>query len=249
MNKIYHLECEPDGCEVSAIINGLPFYEANGTNAPVIISKPINSVLIGIDNEVKLLIKPPFSTNEVKSLEPYSVKVKIKLYDSDDITGPEKGVVLVENKFNDTPIGTLKFNNEIYNFSNRLVNSPKIKKEEVLQYALLLKEILESKNIELVVKEFLEKLKDYAFVYGDSQESMITGFKEYIKNYYFNKSPRLDFTKDDIVLDAWCEDRVWQVSVGLDREELILSKPDEEGMEYATKIFVGKIDNTLKIIR
>lgn len=249
MTKIYHLECEPDGCAVSALINGLPYFKANGTNAPVIISKPINAVLIGNKNDIIFTIVPPFSYSEESSTELFSVNVKIKVYDNNDITGPEKGELIMEQKFINVLAGHITFNNELYNFSNRLKLSPKISKDDVFAYADRLRTVLKSENITNILSEFKEKLIDYAISYGDTTETMLDGFKDYLINYYLPNSPILDFSNEEIVLDSFCDDRIWQISVGLNRKEFMRTSPDSEGYEYVTKVFVAKIGHQISVIR
>lgn len=246
--KIYHLEVEAVNCEVNGIINGLPCYNARGIDAPVTISKPINSVLIGKNNQIQLVATPKELTSFVDP-EPYTIKARIKLYDDGDVTGPENGKLLKEEVYTNTPVNLLSFDNEYFNFSNRLLLAPRITKEEVLQYAEKLQAILRQQSPAPVIAEFQEKLKDYAFVYGDTVDTMYDGFREYLSNRYFPNKPRLDFSRHDIIAEPYCGERLWQISVGLDREEFLYAGPDPDDMIYTTKVFVGRVNDQLMVVR
>jgi hypothetical protein len=251
VTKIYHLECEVDGCEMQGLINGFPEYSANGLNAPVTFSKPISCVLVGSNNEIHLLLNPPITVDSEgeEVSPPYKVTARVKEYGLEDVTGPEQGKIIIEQVFENTRIGNFTFNNEQIDFKHRLKSTPEIEKEDVQAYASKLKEILESQDSSLVLEEFKEKLFDYAFVYGDTPETMYAGFENYLKEIYFSKSPILDFTLDEIVCTPWCENRIWELSVGPKLVEFMLTKPDEEDMEYATRIFVAKVNGRIQVIR
>jgi hypothetical protein len=243
---IYHLEVEAKFCKVDGLLNGFPIYSLNGNN-PAIFSKPINAGLIGSNNLLSFLITP---SEKIDISEIYSIQGSIKKYTSNQMTGPDQGEIVATFSQQNLPVAAVTFDNEIFDFSSLLKENPKIEKEiNIIEYAEKLITLLKQTNKGLILSEFDFKLRDYAFAYSVDKEILVNQFFDYLENNYFANDPILDIRREDIYIRPWCDKRIWEIGVGADFTELMLTRPNNDGIEYATKIFVAYINNSIKVVR
>jgi hypothetical protein len=247
MSFIYHLEVEAKYCEVTGIVNKLPMYELDGEN-PAIFSKPINAALIGKHNLINFLILPSELSKNTEL--GYGIKGAIKKYHNSDMTGPDQGEIVKTFSFQNIPTGIVEFDNEVFNYSSLLSKGMKIPDKGAIEpYAIKLKKLFQAGNTESILQEFKPKLDDYAVAYNTPPEELYSQFKDYLTTKYFPNNPILDFSDEEIFYRPWCEKRVWEIGIGPEFSEFVLTAPNDSGIEYATKLFVGLVDGKLKIVR
>jgi hypothetical protein len=204
--------------------------------------------LVGKENEVNLIITPtnPLDPNRKN----YSIKGAVKKYESTDFTGPDQGEVIFPFHFENTLAVSFKFENDYFDYKNVLIENRPIKdKATIKNYAHKLIDILRTGNVENILNEFKPKLTDYAAAYFVSPEFMFNEFIRFLNEKYFVNSPRLKFAEDEISLRPWCDEKIWEIGVGFEMEELLLTAPSDEGLEYATKVYVGFSGRDLKVVR
>jgi hypothetical protein len=247
MSLIYHLEVEARFCNVLGLVNQFPIYKLDGEK-PVVFSRPVNSTLIGKGNVMDFIIRPTHLQDPER--KNYSIAGSVKKYQKDDFTGPDQGEVVINFRFENQPAARVTFDNEKFDYKKLLVEGRPIKdKEEVKRYAMKLIGLLSAKNLKPILAEFKPKLDDYAVAYDIDAGEMYDQFSFYLKDKYYRNNPRLDVPDAELTMRSWCEDRIWEVGVGPEMEELLLAGPTERGTEYATTIYVGQVNNELKVVR
>ncbi len=247
MENIYHLEITARYCSVLGLINKFPIYELNGEN-PTTFSKPINSVLIGEKNGVELIITPSDLMHPEKG--DFGISGAVKKYGKEDFTGPDQGEIIHEFKYEKMPLAAFSFRNDFFNFNKLLNESPKIDNKEILiNYGMKIRDLIAERKAEDLLNEFRFKLNDYALCYHISPDDLYEQFLFYLEDRVFPNNPRVDFIKEELNIVSWCEDRIFEIGVGLSKEELILTEANEEGMEYATRVYVGLVNGVPKVVR
>ncbi|MEZ5198027.1 MAG: hypothetical protein R2764_17060 [Bacteroidales bacterium] len=243
---IYHLEVEARFCKVEAILNGFPILSLNGIN-PAVFSTPINIALIGKDNQIKFIITPE---NPLDTESEYSIKGNIKEYEDFQMTGPDQGNVITSFSHEKKLAATLQFDNKDFDFSKLLLEGKQFDDLEIIKdYAERLQKQLINKNTGALSNEFTPKMIAYGEAYNVEPEVLIEEFVEYLNDDFFPNKPLLDFSRAEILARPWCEKRIWEIGVGLDYREFMTTTPDEDGFEYALRIFVGMIDGKLRVVR
>lgn len=247
MEFIYHLEIEARYCSVLGLVNKFPIYELNGEN-PTSFSKPINSVLIGHENNVELVITPSDPFHPVRG--DFGISGAIKKYGKEDFTGPDQGEIIHNFKYEKMPLASFSFNNDVFNFSKLLNKSDKIEnKELIVDYALKLRDLISGRKTTDLLNEFKLKLDDFAICYHISPSDLYDQFVFYLNERVFPNHPRVSFSREELNIVAWCDNRIFEIGVGLEKEELLLTEPNEEGLEYATRVFVGLVNGIPKVVR
>lgn len=244
---IYHLEVEARFCIVKAILNGFPIYDVDGSN-PVIFSKPINAALIGKNNSLSFAISSA-KPEDIKF--EYSIKGSIKQYMSGlQMTGPDQGQKIAEFTYQNLPAAVLNFDNEKFDHSSLFYKSPKIEdRESLLDYAINLKDILQQRNYKLILAEFDPKLSVYSIAYSLDKGILVKQFRDYLNDKYYFNTPILNFSNKQIYFRSWCEKRIWEIGVGPELNPFMQTEPNEDGLEYVTRVFISTVENSLKIVR
>ncbi|MBP7167193.1 MAG: hypothetical protein KBB64_06010 [Bacteroidia bacterium] len=243
---IYHLEVDARFCKVIALVNGFPSFELDG-KIPTIFSKPINSSLIG-ENQVSFAIVPSNPFDQYG--KDYLIRGAIKIYEADDITGPEKGEKVTEFNFEKMLAGVIRFSNSNFNFTDLLVKNQRVENpEEVKDYAEVLRNNLMNRNTVSILDEFSPKLKDYALCYQLPFIEMKDQFRKYLEDTFYVKNPLLNFERDEIFLRSWCDNRIFEVGIGPEYDPLLITEPDENGKVYTTKVYVGLVNGEIKVVR
>jgi hypothetical protein len=193
----------------------------------------------------------------------------IKQYGTDDISGPENGRIISaidfeivkQNRQKDAgiipnlaalfPISeTYSFDNEDgLSFKDRLIDAPVIKDENVvLDYARHLRELIQQRNTKELFEEYKTKLDDYDNAYPDQkEEDNFEWFKKLMEKKYYPRGPVDDFKDEELLLVPWCDGRVWEIALKPDRA--FFCTKGLNGKRLSIEVFVGMIDNKLRIIR
>jgi hypothetical protein len=247
MNCIYHLELEARFCKVLGIVNGFPIYQLDGTH-PAVFSKPINSALVGKENKIDFVITPayPFEPNRGE----YAISGSIKKYSANDFTGPDQGEIVHAFTYEKMPAASFTFHNDIFDFSEVLKNSePFEDKDAIVDYALKLLKLIDNRDVSSLLQEFKLKLRDYAICYSMQADELYAQFVDYINEKIFTNEPFTNFSKEEINLQSWCDKRIWEIGIGIGSDELIRTTPNDEEIEYATRVFVGLVNGEIKVVR
>jgi hypothetical protein len=249
--KFYYLDLSANKCNVLGLLNGFPIYELKAPSM-VNFAMPINTALIGMNNQLSIAMTPA-SYEEPMNLatfDPMTMTVKgaVKVYGEGEISAPKNGERILEINLVGSP-GTFSFDNDLINFSSLFLNSPEIEEEEIIEkYALYLRYIFEKKDVELIMKEFDDKLRGIAFAFFEDFSASQNDFRAFMENIFLPLEPNLAFDEFDLRLRSWCDNRIWEIAIYPNRE-LLVSSPDDDGYEYAIKVFVAMVDGELKVVR
>jgi len=267
MPSVYSMELYASKCIFEITANGLFLFHKNAANGRSI-SYPLNTELIGKDNVVNITLLPTVLENgQISRLEDINISGTIKRYGEDDFTGPETGQLLTKIDFTDVitkskalsfkitdpsklfPLSKeFKFDNDELSFRNRLLEAPIIIDEKMLlAYAEKLRDIIARQDVEELYKEYKPKLDDYTIAYPKQFPDPKQWFIDFLKNDFFPGGPITDFKRDAIGLKSWCGGRIWEIFVKPEQE--FFRNKGLDGDINTMELFVGMVDNSLKILR
>jgi hypothetical protein len=249
--QFYYLDITANNCNVLGLLNGFPIYQLKAPSL-VNFAMPINSALVGQNNQLSIALTPASFDQELNlaAFDPMTMTAKgaIKIYGEGEISAPENGERIMEIDLKGVP-GSFSFDNELVDFSWLFRGSPEIEEERIVEeYALYLRSIFEQKNTELIEKEFHPKLKAIAGSFFEDFDKSVEEFRGFMNDIFLPLEPNLSFDEFDLNLTPWCKDRIWEISI-FPHRELLVSSPDEDGYEYAIKVFVALVDGEMKVVR
>jgi len=222
--------------------------EANGLISPVNVAAPLNRALVLTDNVLMIQPVPPGDPADFSDPSEMIIDAKLKLYSEDDVSAPENGEVLDSQSSEGlTPIEFI-FDNEKLDFSNTFRKSVKVEDEDWIEtYALKLKDLFENSDIDQLMIEFEPKLKELALAYYEPFSEYKAQFSNYMRYEIIQNSPKMDWDEKMLRLVPYCDKRLWELRVG--DSEFVITEPDSEGYENVVRVFVGVVEDELKILR
>jgi hypothetical protein len=267
MQFVYSLELFAGKCIVEVTANGLLLFRADAKHG-VGKSYPFNTELVGNGNQVVITTIPTLlDSGTISTTKDIIIKGTLKKYKTGETTGPECGELITTIDFtNDitvkeaqaaTPADlvkifplsqTITFDNEGVSFKNRLIDAPKISDKTILlDYAEKLRDILARKDLDALYKEYKPKLDDYVLAYPQEFPAPREWFDNLFGNDFFPGEPITDFKRDKIGLRTWCEGRIWEIFIA--PAQPLFQTRGANGFISSIEVFVGLVDNNLKIIR
>lgn len=249
--QYYYLDISAKNCNVLGLLNGFPIYQLKAPS-PVNFAMPINSVLIGRNNQLSIALTPASFDEELNlhdfDLMSMEAKGSIKIYREGEISAPENGQKILEFNLVGKP-GTFTFDNNTIDFRRLFLEGPEIDEEQLIEeYALYLKSIFEQKDLVRIEEAFYPKLRAVAHSFFENFNGHVDDFRGFMKNIFLPLNPNLGFDQFDLKLVPWCDNRVWEIGLW-NQKELLVTEPDEDGYEYGIKIFVAMVNGSLKVVR
>jgi len=267
MEPFYYLEVFANNCIIEITVNGLFLARSDAKNGSSL-NYPFNTELIGKGNTVSITAIPTLLDSGAISLfSDVVINGALKKYQPGDITGPESGEIIAAIDFEEvksekskdvTGLAALAalfplqksyvFDNETLDFKNRLVDAPVISdKEKLFDYGIFLRNLLERQDLNGLCKEFEPKLKDYGITYPNDLPDPIKWFKDFMTTDFFPGGPITGFSRDAIGLRSWCDGKIWELFIKPTTQ--FFSNRGDDGDINSIEIFVGLVDDQLKIIR
>lgn len=249
---IYTLDITMNNCIVEGLINGFPAYSYNAVFMGNY-SYPLNAFLAQ-NNKLTLRIRAiDDSTESIKS--DISLTGSIKEYNIGDISGPEYGKILLEINLEEFDGDKLPLQKEYSfdtagpSFNNLFYKSEKLFDQELIKdYGLYLINIYKNKRIDLILKEFEFKIKDFSEAYFDTEENFRKELSDFMISKMFPLDIKDDIYSDNLVLTPYCDNRIWHITVN-NGNQLITSNFNSEDDCYSIPIYVAKINGNYKVIR
>jgi len=235
----YYLKVSTTNVEVQCYINGFPVYEIK-TTGTVINQVPVNLALIGKNNTLKIVAKPTGDNAFVNGdIVPYKGG---EMVGTDD---DREGVLSFEFSTENESIKTFEFNNDRYDYSDILINTPKIEDEERLKdYAIELVAMVERRDTENLLEQLRPKIEDYAKAYTVESDIMIQNMRQVLNENIFTMK-REKVQREDIELVSHCDGRLWELR---QNGHPLIYRETENGSEQM-EVYVGEIDGMLRIVR
>jgi len=262
---IYHAGLSANYCICKVMVNGLGVTTVNAEKVGST-QYPCNTELIGKENTVAIEVMP--ASPDLGALDKVNVQGYVKRYSPDEITGPESGELLMA--FNlEQKIAELKANpfavnlgevfpftltgtfdsEDVPSFRNRLVDADVIaNKAELLNWGMNFKRMLEKQDVAALYEQYEPKLIDYDIAYPEDKEpDNLEWFSDWMTEKIFPQIPVTDFTMDDINCVKWCDGRIWELQ--LKDGGPLWRTIGKDGKRTKVQVFVGLINNAIKIIR
>jgi hypothetical protein len=267
MEPIYYVEVFANNCIIEITVNGLFLARSDAKNGSSL-NYPFNTELIGKGNTVTVATYPTLlDSGVISSFTDVIVNGAIKKYQLGDITGPESGEIVEivdfeevkkEKSENVSGLAALAalfplkksyvFDNEGLSFKNRFIDAPAIQdKDKLLDYGLLLRNLLEARNLDRLCAEFEPKLKDYGITYPQDLPDPVKWFRDFMQTDFFPGSPITSFDRNAIGLRSWCDGKVWELY--LKPSTTFFSNKGDDGDINNVEIYVGLVGDQLKVIR
>jgi hypothetical protein len=249
---VYYLEVTAENCIIKGEINGFPFYDLNAKYRTYF-AAPMNIGLISKENTVVVNILPADSQEITQGKVNLEVKadVKIKTYNNGEISAPELGTVILEQNFSAPGSYPLKFENKSeISFDTFFRSIEKIEDQELVQqFARSIVDMVKSKNIDALEKEFSWKIEQYAHAYYTDPDQykqfaidfLLTGILENLPKDYEEQSRVL-------LLLPYCDKKIWYCYLP-NKEDLIYSEEDEDGNVNFIPVYISKMNGKFMIVR
>ena len=170
-----------------------------------------------------------FPLHSTATIATYPVNVYLKpknnVVTSDAPVTFEKGF---EGDMSGTAIDTLDQND--YDFSHRFTTP--IREDAVMAYASRLKQLFDAKDIDVLMSEFSEKLKDFSIAYTFDPKL----FREMLERY-LTSAPAIT----DISCQSYCDGTLWRLR---SQDDYFFVSG-----EYFLDVFVAWVDGRVRVIR
>ena len=233
----YHLKViSSSKASVHCFINGFPVFEtlsfsraANNT--------PINLYLICTNNSLEVTLDGTVDDISVEgNISTYNEGEMVDAADGKDGIAPFKLSGKNQN-------ANVSFNNTGPDFSYLFKNAPILTNEKLVkEYAKALLQLLKDKNTKALADEMSPKFKDYAKVYGKSEEHFRTEFETFFDNTFLKQPEEVSPASPVIVLTPLCQKRIYKVC--LENKKALFVRG-----HYSFQIYVAMIDGKLKVVR
>lgn len=247
----YYLELTAINCIVRAKLNGVPAYNLNA-KYETYFAKPINELLIGEKNSLDIELSPIIETkdiNESIELPTYYAKGSIKLYREGEVSSPEEGEMVIRIEQVNKLISNFHFNNIKFDFQEIMLETKVVNSEEqVRNYAFELLNLLQNHDTAALYKAFEPKFKDHQIAYYKDEIKLGEDFEQYMSSNFYPNLSSILIPKEQLRLKPHCNKRIWEVQIAPD-DPLFHTEENEEGDIFSIKIFIGLVNEQLKIVR
>lgn len=249
----YYICIEAKYCTYQVLVNGFPVLIVNAERIDNV-EKPINLYLVGI-NEIIISMK---ATEKDKTEDPpiddiskILFEVKIKKYNAGERTGPDDGEIIEEVTFNGKTSGKFEFENDYFDFSEILKDSPVITNiEELKSYGVELFNLSIERKFNKLVKEFEPKIIDTATAFFQNKNNIEKQFKDQLKSKFFRyPNEIIELSKDQINAIPWCDNMIFQLVVNPDSPLIWAYSNKEHTGKSKMHVFVAMVNGALKVVR
>jgi len=235
----YYLKISTANVKVQCFVNGFPVYEIK-TDGEVMNQVPINLALVGENNELKIIAKP-LSDNAF-------IGGSIALYGGGDIVSSDddkEGVLTFNFNIEDKTTKTFTFNNDRFDFSDILTNTPVIDDEDrIINYAVEILAMIERRDTKALLEQLEPKISDYAESFSVEKSLMVENMKMVLnESVFFMQRDKVQ--RGDIKPEAHCGGRVWELRAN--GHPLIYTINEETAQQM--EIYVAEVDGVLRIVR
>jgi hypothetical protein len=263
--NFYYIEIAAKACNATVIVNGLrvSFLEAPKGGS---LQLPCNTELIAKTNILEVSVAP--TSIDPGFLDKITLDGEVTTYPEGSMVSPETRTVLESfsidpriQEIKENPLAgnpaelfpfkvTAKFvSDDAPSFDDRLNKTKPIENVEALKdWAIKFKEYLEVRNIDALYDLYEPKLLDYDIAYPNAKEpDNRKWFSDWMSDDIFLQTPFTDFKRDDIEPKKWCDGRIWEITLKGNRP--LWSTIGFDGRRSRVKVFVGMVENKIKIVR
>jgi len=236
----YYLKVSTANVEVNCYVNGFPVYDIS-SHGQVINQVPINLALIGKGNELEVVAKPLGPNAFVSGgISPYGGG---EMVSSDD---ERSGVLKFDFRADKEVRKTFEFDNERYDYSQVLVESPVIRDIERLRdYGVKLQALIAQKKNKELIDEMKPKIEATAIAFSVEPSIMYENMQQVLSDNIFTTNWQ-KVERQEIVPKSFCKGKVWELSTA-DNKPLIYA--EEDGGSTQMAIYVAEVDGELRVVR
>lgn len=253
--KYYYLDIDMHHCSVIGEVNGFPCYKYNA-KFPGNYAYPINAFLTR-NNKIKLYIfrieGDESTADEFK--EKVTLEGSVKLHYEGGVSAPETGDIIAQ--FDKSAITSesfpmvleLNFNNEDYDFSKTMYQIKQLTDEnEIRNYALHLYDLLINKDYASFMNELEYKISEYQEAFYDSITEIQNETNDFLRTLAGSLKIPENIDASIFELTPVCDGRIMKIDLK-GKDYLFETEPDDDDAFYFLRIYVGKVDGELKVIR
>jgi hypothetical protein len=259
-HPIFHLELQVRSCEAELRLNGFPVIpKLSSPNAlPVSFAPPVNPYLAGARNTIELTLRAAVAPDGSESpFESADLEMNVRQFEKGDIVEPGAGKMVTVLSLSDELRERIRkgeqkppvvlhhaFVNEVVDFSAELLDTPPFKDAEaVVDYALHLRDLMATGDVDALAAEYEPTIRVGAIAYGNPYETIAHNTREGLARFVRN-GPELDFDRFDLDVRPHCGGRMW----GLLRRGGLPFARSNEGRTRCV-IYVAPRDGSLRVVR
>ncbi len=263
---IYHLEVTVGGCNSCITLNGFPLLPMENLDRPdpQRFAPPVNELLVGDDNVLELRAEATrLSSGLMSRFEDLIFKAQLRCFRKDASGNVPPGsdevvasftipAEMVErNREEEIPLPVViqhRFASQGPSYRDLFLGAAAWSNTEaLLDYAMVLRDLLLARNAAGFASHFEAKLEAYQIGYAQDEEQPVAGFTRFLSQDLMPAKPQ-DFTREDIEPISWCEGRVWELRQK-SGAPLVVTGQDDDGASYALPVFVASLDGRLQVVR
>lgn len=248
---VIYFEVTAENCNVNARINGFPFYELKA-KYKTYFACPMNIGLIKGDNNIEVLITP--ALDDIVSgegLKPPKAKLELKVYENKTVSGPEFGEVLKSQTVNSYLAVSVPFENQTdIDFSDFFDSLEPIDDEvELLNFLRQVTSRASEQDVGFFRRAFNFKLNQYAYAYYEDAIFYNSMAIEFLNQKVLQNLPS-DYLDQVslIVFKPYLNKKIWHAMLP-NGKEVLFSKPDEDDNIAFIRLYLGKINGEITVIR
>ncbi len=279
--EFYHLRVSAAGCRVAVWLNGFELFELDCGRQPLEFAPPVNQYLIGKDNRIDISIQAASLPNGSSStFDDAELGGNVARYREGDIVWEEGGVRLLDfgipedtrRRWREKKIAlplTIErgFDSTGASFRGLFLEGEVVTDQEpVVDYAMVLRDLATSRNVEGLARELAPKIDAYALAYQRDRPDH-DGFRGFLAREFMPLGPVTDFGRKDVEARSFCGGRVWELrrkpakaadpTVAKKRPWLDTGKPfpllitemNDEEAYLSIPVYVARIGGALKVVR
>lgn len=248
---VYYFEVTAENCRVDAFINGFPFYELQA-KYKTYFACPMNIGLIEGENEIEVVVAP--ALGDVvggDGVKPPEAKIELKLYENKTVSGPEHGEVLESQTVSSFMAVKVPFENQTAIDFSAFFDSlePVEDEKELLDFVRKLTSKGWAGDVGFFQQAFDFKLEQYAKAYYENPNAYKTMAMDFLTRQVLGNLPE-DYLEQVAltVLKPYNDKKIWHAMLP-DGEEILFSQPDEDGNMGFVRVYLGKIQGQIMVIR
>lgn len=255
---IYHLSLTLRACLARVSLNGFQIAAVNAA-IPVNVAPPINAFLVGEKNKFSIQALPAMTKEGLSSPMDIDIEGWVAAFQAGGVVAPEGGgdqvldinlrrslagqvpaiPVLLEHEFDtEGPAFPALFR------ESEVIEDP----EPLLAYALRLRALFAAGDVAGLAKEFEPKLRDYAAGYYKTEAELRDEFTTFVQGTLLPGPMDLKWKEADVSPISMCDGRIWELA-RKPTEPLLTTLPNQEGGRFQIRVYVAKVDGSLRVVR
>lgn len=228
---IHHLFVRARQVRLDVWLNGFPVVELSPVGSVRSTAPPINPLLVGDGNELRITLCPLSRLQQAETgapgLEQAELSVEVRRFGPEDtwadplagepiagVTFPSSLQRLAREGAANAPLSLLpvRFDTQGPAFRDTLREAPPVTdRAAVIAHAMRLRDLFAARDATALAVELSPKIRDYAAAYGTSEATLHAELQRHLQTSLFRRGIIVDFGPEHVEPVPCCGGRLWHL--------------------------------------